>query len=40
MTYRIVLVLVHSVPKRDEGKEGGMEHGGVSGAAIAVSKLR
>jgi hypothetical protein len=34
-----LLVHVHGLPQRDEGKEGGIEHGGVPGMAVAVPKL-
>jgi hypothetical protein len=35
-----LLVQVHSVLHHDEGKEGGIEHGGVPEMLIAVLKLR
>jgi hypothetical protein len=34
-----LLVQVHGLPQRDDGKEGGTEHGGVPGMAVAVPKL-
>jgi hypothetical protein len=35
-----LLVQVHYLPQRDNGKEGGIEHGGVPGVAIEVPKLQ
>jgi hypothetical protein len=35
-----LLVQVHGLPQCDDDKEGGIEHGGVSGMAVAVPKLR
>jgi hypothetical protein len=34
-----LLVQVHGLLQRDDGKEGGIEHGGVPGVAVAVTKL-
>jgi hypothetical protein len=34
-----LLVQVHGLPQHDDGKEGGTEHGGVPGMAVAVPKL-
>jgi hypothetical protein len=35
-----LLVKVHCLPQRDDGKEGGIEHGGVPGVVVAVPKLQ
>jgi hypothetical protein len=35
-----LLVQVHGLLQCDDGKEGGTEHGGVPGMAVAVPKLR
>jgi hypothetical protein len=34
-----LLVQVYGLPQRDDGKEGGIEHGGVLGMAVTVPKL-
>jgi hypothetical protein len=34
-----LLVQVHGLPQRDDGKDYGIEHGGVLGMAVAVPKL-
>jgi hypothetical protein len=34
-----LLVQVRGLLQRDDDKEGGIEHGGVSGMAVAVPKL-
>jgi hypothetical protein len=31
---------VHGLPQCEDDKEGGIEHGGVPGMAVAVPKLR
>jgi hypothetical protein len=35
-----LFVQLHCLPQRDDGKEGGTEHGGVIGVAIEVPKLQ
>jgi hypothetical protein len=34
-----LLVQVHGLPQRDDIKDGGIEHGGVTGMAVVVPKL-
>jgi hypothetical protein len=35
-----LLVQVHGLPQRDDGKEGGTKHGGVPGMVVVVPKLQ